>query len=47
VIEEHGYNDSAVDADQEYIYFMGSATPPSAYYGHFFCTNLIGPLKLF
>ena len=28
----HGYIDSAVDADQEYIYFMGSETPPSACY---------------
>jgi len=28
----HCYIDSAIDADQEYIYFMGSATPPSACY---------------
>jgi len=27
--------DSAVDADQEYIHFMGSATPPSACYACF------------
>jgi len=26
----HGYVDSAGDADQEYIYFLRSATPPSA-----------------
>jgi len=30
----YGYIDSAVDADQEYIYFMGSATHPSACYAH-------------
>jgi len=33
--EGHGYIDSAVDADQAYIYFMGSVTPPSACYAHF------------
>jgi len=40
----HGYIDSASDAVQEYIYFMGSATAPSACYTHLhklnrpFCT---------
>jgi len=43
----YGYIDSAVDADQEYIYFMGSATPPSSCYAHFFCTNVIDPFVLF
>jgi len=28
----HGYIDSAVDSDQKYIYFMWSATTPSACY---------------
>jgi len=32
--DRHGYIDLAVDADQEYIHFMGSATPPSACYTH-------------
>jgi len=42
----HDYIDSAVDADQELIYFMGSATPPSTCYTHLhkrnkpFCTFL-------
>jgi len=31
------YIDSAVDADQGYMYFMGSATPPSACYA--LCTS--------
>jgi len=34
--EGRGYIDSVVDADQEYIYFKGSAMPPSACYAHFF-----------
>jgi len=33
-IDGHGYIDSAVDAEQEYIYFMGSAMPPSSCYAH-------------
>jgi len=32
----HGYIDSASRPDQEYIYFMESATPPSARYILFF-----------
>jgi len=32
--------ESAVDADQEYIYSLESATPPSACYAHLFCTNV-------
>jgi len=35
----HGYIDSAVYADQEYIKFMGSATPPSVCYTHFHKRN--------
>jgi len=30
----HRYIDSAIDADEEYIYFIGSATPSSACYAH-------------
>jgi len=43
----HGYIDSAVDAVQEYIYLMGSVTPPSACYALFFCTNVVDPVVLF
>jgi len=35
----HGYINSAVDADQEYIYFMASATPSSACYAHLHICN--------
>jgi len=35
----HVYIDSAVDADQEYIYFMGPVTH--------ICTNVIDPFVLF
>jgi len=38
--DEHRYVDSAVDADQKYIYFMWSATPPSACYALFFAQTL-------
>jgi len=31
-IDGHGHIDSAVDADQEYIYFVGSVRPPSMRY---------------
>jgi len=36
----HGYIDSGFDADQEYIYFTGSAMPPSVCYAHLHTRNI-------
>jgi len=40
----HGYIDSASDADQEYVSFMGSATPSSASFAHFLYHKLNIPI---
>jgi len=42
----HGYIDSAIDADQEYMYSMATATAPSACYPLFF-HKLNRPFVLF
>lgn len=42
--DEHGYIGSAIDGYSEYIFFVGSSTPPSAFYIYFQLSQSINTL---